>query len=123
MPTICDQLAVVVADPTRVNPTFTPQQAGEYFCSHYPGCSGCELYLTPAQTTGGAGSPPAPAAIPGAASSRPSCGSCRKPAASSAAPVTSGTVAAPAVAKGRRGYPWWVYVLAMMVLAGVLEHD
>lgn len=78
-------------------------------------------YSTPPTTTGGAGSPPAPATIPGATPAR-SCSSCRRSLAATVAPA-GGAVAATTAPKAGKGYPWWVYVLALMVLAGVVQRE
>ncbi|SRR6266567_4646290 len=71
----------------------------------------------PTQTTGGVGSAPAPTNIPTGSS----CSSCRKSAPSGpAAPAgTPGTVSRPGAR--RVGYPWWVIVLAVMILAQVVS--
>jgi len=78
-------------------------------------------YATPPVTTGGAGSVPAPPSIPGAAPAR-SCSSCRPSSGAATVTPTGGVVAAPTAPKGR-GYPWWVIVLALLVLAGVTQRE
>lgn len=80
--------------------------------------SGGSSVPPPPTTTGGVGSPPAPTVIQG-------CGSCRK-----ATTVTGGSAPTPGASTGpgtvtvpgarRTGYPWWVIVLAVMVLAQIV---
>jgi hypothetical protein len=97
------------------------------FCQNYPGCAECQgAVITvppPVVTTGGSGSPPPPTVIPSVSSPRPSCGSCRSRApaiiAGAPSPAGPGTVTARAVPKA--GYPWWVIVLAVLILAQLVE--
>lgn len=74
----------------------------------------------PPTTTGGVGSPPPPTVIPGGVSS---CGSCRKPAATSGGGgvPSTGPAAVTAPAAKRTDYPWWVYVLAGLILAQIVS--
>lgn len=78
---------------------------------------------TPVATTGGVGSPPAPAVIPGGSvAPRSSCSSCNRTAeAPATAAANTGGVAAPI--KAARGCPWWCAVLVVMILAGVVQRD
>ena len=89
---------------------------------NWPTCKGgarASPYISPPTTTGGAGSAPAPASIPGAST----CGSCRKSGAPVSVAAAGGPLPAAPSAAVRRGYPWWVIVLGIMVLAGVVQRE
>jgi hypothetical protein len=76
-------------------------------------------YAPPPSTTGGAGSQPAPVNVGG-------CSECRKASATLTTPAAPATVTGPAAVvrpAARVPWPWWVFVLAMLVLAGVVQRE